>query len=296
MLLEQPRGRIHAELFQLVQPSEKLRCPRRLLEQHPAQMGILPVVVDGGAHELSERVVEPGRQACGQTFAQQLRSGIHMGIHQGPQHRIPVGEVLIKRSDREAGPFGDAVGGTRGVPVLGENVSRRVEVVIRRPGQQNQGTELAKEPIVRTVHVETILPANAERVWTAMLSPATFLYVCKGLFGFPSLAGRTEWLKQGERVTGWFMAFHVIPAYRHTIEVVRLDEESGTIRTHEHGGLLKTWNHTLHVEPLHGNSCRYSDTVEIDAGVFTGLVAAVAHGIYRYRQRRWHKLVCRDLS
>lgn len=146
---------------------------------------------------------------------------------------------------------------------------------------------------MRTVHVETTLPTGADRVWSAMLSPATFLYVCKGLFGFPALAGRTESLRQGERGTGWLMAFHVIPAYRHTIEVTEVDEATGTIRTREHGGVLKAWNHTLHVEALQADSCRYSDTVDIDAGLLTGAVVAIASGIYRYRQRRWRKLVRR---
>ncbi|KQH77927.1 hypothetical protein AO501_00700 [Mycobacterium gordonae] len=146
---------------------------------------------------------------------------------------------------------------------------------------------------MRTVHVETTLPTSAERVWSAMLSPATFLYVCRGLLGFPALAGRTESLRPGERGTGWLMAFHLIPAYRHTIEVTGVDEATGTIRTKEHGGVLKAWNHTLHVEALQANSCRYSDTVDIDAGVLTGAVAAIANGIYRYRQWRWRKLVRR---
>ncbi|MHA7652271.1 SRPBCC family protein [Mycobacterium sp. ML4] len=149
---------------------------------------------------------------------------------------------------------------------------------------------------MRTVHVETRLSTSADRVWRAMLSPATFRYVCKGLFAFPALAGRTEQLRQGECGTGWLMAFHVIPAYRHTIEVVDVDEASFTIRTHEYGGILKAWNHTLHVEPLQEGSCRYSDTVDIDAGLLTGLVVAMAKGIYRYRQRRWRKLARRELS
>lgn len=149
---------------------------------------------------------------------------------------------------------------------------------------------------MRTVHVETILPTSADRVWSAMLSPATFLYVCKGLFGFPALAGRTEALRQGESGTGWLMALHVVPAYRHTIEVVEVDESTGTIRTHERGGALRAWNHTLHVEPLGANLCRYSDTVDIDAGVLTGVVVALANSIYRYRQRRWRKLVRRHLT
>jgi hypothetical protein len=144
---------------------------------------------------------------------------------------------------------------------------------------------------VRTVHVETILPTDAERVWSAMLSPVTFLYVCKGLLGFPALSGRSEALRAGERGTGWLFAFHLIPAYRHTIEIVEVDQVSKTLRTHEHGGILKEWNHTLHVEPIDERSSRYSDTVDVDAGVATALVATLATGIYRYRQRRWHKLV-----
>jgi hypothetical protein len=45
---------------------------------------------------------------------------------------------------------------------------------------------------MRTIRLKTTLPTTAERVWPAMLSPATFLYACKGLFGVPALAGRTE--------------------------------------------------------------------------------------------------------
>ncbi|OBA80769.1 hypothetical protein A9W99_16020 [Mycobacterium sp. 1164966.3] len=148
---------------------------------------------------------------------------------------------------------------------------------------------------MRTIHLETILPTTADRVWSAMLSPVTFLYVCKGLFGFPALAGRSEPLRLGERGTGWLVAFHLIPAYRHTIEVIEVDEATKTVRTHEHGGMLKAWNHTLHAEALDEDSCRYSDTIEIDAGPATVIVAAVATGIFRYRQRRWHKLVRRHL-
>ena len=144
---------------------------------------------------------------------------------------------------------------------------------------------------MRTIYLETILPTGAERVWYAMQSPATFLYVCKGLFGVPALAGRAEPLRVGERGTAWLFAFHLLPAYRHTIEVVDVDEAHGTIRTHERGGVLRAWNHTLQVEPIDENHCRYSDTVDIDAGPATAFVAALAVGIFRYRQRRWRKLV-----
>lgn len=144
---------------------------------------------------------------------------------------------------------------------------------------------------MRTIHLETTLPTGADRIWRAMQSPVTFLYVCKGLLSVPALAGRAEPLLPGERGTGWLFAFHLLPAYRHTIEVIEVDEPTLTIRTHEHGGVLRAWNHTLKVEPVDEKTCRYSDTVAIDAGPLSAFVAVLAVGIYRYRQRRWHKLV-----
>lgn len=148
---------------------------------------------------------------------------------------------------------------------------------------------------MRTISVETDLPTDAARVWDAMLSPATFLYVCRGLFGAPVLSGRVERFREGECGTARLWVFHVLPAYRHTIEVRVLDAAATTIRTHEHGGILRSWNHTLRVEPAGPQRCHYTDTIEIDAGAATPLVAFVARGIFRYRQRRWRRLVDRHL-
>ncbi|MGI5130640.1 hypothetical protein ACQEVB_27805 [Pseudonocardia sp. CA-107938] len=100
-----------------------------------------------------------------------------------------------------------------------------------------------------TVHVESELPTSADRVWEAMQRPATFAYVCRGLLGVPAAAGRTEPFQPGERGTGWILLFHVLPLHRHTIEVVGLDPDTRTVRTQEHGGVLRSWRHTLHVEP-----------------------------------------------
>lgn len=144
-----------------------------------------------------------------------------------------------------------------------------------------------------TVHLETELAAPVDRVWDAMQQPSTFLYLVRGLLSVPQLSGRTERFAAGESGTGWLFAFHVIPAYRHTINVEAVDPATHTIRTREHGGMLRTWNHTLRVERVDAAHCRYSDTVEIDAGRLTPVVLRVAAGIFRYRQRRWHRLVNR---
>jgi hypothetical protein len=152
-----------------------------------------------------------------------------------------------------------------------------------------------------TVNVETVLPTDTDRVWSALKHPASFLYVVRGLFGMPALAGRTDPIRAGEAGTGWLLAFHVLPLHRHTIEVLSVDDGTRTIRTHEHGGVLRRWDHTLHVSPVPvpggsgGPRCRYRDTVTIDAGPLTAIVATLAVGIYRYRHRRWHRLVRKHL-
>jgi hypothetical protein len=148
---------------------------------------------------------------------------------------------------------------------------------------------------VKTIHVRTELPTDADAVWQAMQYAASFLYVTRGLFGFPALTGRTAPFREGERGTGWIWLFHVVPFSRHTIHLVEVDEIARRLRSNEHGGVLRAWNHTLRVEPAGEHRCRYSDTVDIDAGPLTGVVALAAAGIYRYRQRRWHRLVRRHL-
>jgi hypothetical protein len=143
---------------------------------------------------------------------------------------------------------------------------------------------------VRTVVRSTDLDVPAARVWQAMLQPSTMLYVLKGLFAFPSLEGRFDALTEGERGTGWLLLFHAIPFAKWTIEIVRADPGTRTIVTNEHGGMFRSWNHTLHVDDLDANRSRYTDRIELDAGPLTGIAATTVGLIFSYRQRRLRRL------
>ena len=100
-----------------------------------------------------------------------------------------------------------------------------------------------------------------------------------------------ETLEEGESIELKLTALRLIPANSHTIKLIEIDDATRTARTNEHGGALKTWNHTIHVEPLTESTCRYYDSIDLDAGRLTPAAYAVANAIFAHRQRRWHKLV-----
>jgi hypothetical protein len=50
------------------------------------------------------------------------------------------------------------------------------------------------------------------------------------------------------------------------------------------------------VRPLEAGTCRYSDEIEIDAGLLTPLVWLFARVFYGHRQRRWQKVAMRLLE
>ena len=81
-----------------------------------------------------------------------------------------------------------------------------------------------------------------------------------------------------------------------TIHVVQVDPRTRTIVTNEHGGVIRRWNHTLHVDAVDAMRSRYTDSIEIEAGALTGVVAAAVRGIFSYRQSRLRRLARRHLG
>jgi hypothetical protein len=96
--------------------------------------------------------------------------------------------------------------------------------------------------------------------------------------------------------TGWIFLFHLLPMHRHRIEVVDVDPVAGVVGSEERGGVLRRWDHALRVIPLSDERSRYSDTIAIEAGRLTGVVAAGATVLSRCRQARWRRLARRPLA
>lgn len=143
---------------------------------------------------------------------------------------------------------------------------------------------------MRTIDLSTDLDAPAPAVWAAVGTPGAFRLVTRGLVRMPAIAHRHDRWHEGETVIGWIFLFGLVPFSRHHIHVARLDDESMLLRSVEHGGLVRRWNHDITVTPIDETRCRYRDVIEIDAGPLTPVVAAWAAVFYRIRQRRWREL------
>jgi ligand-binding SRPBCC domain-containing protein len=140
------------------------------------------------------------------------------------------------------------------------------------------------------VRLGTELAAPPERVWETVQKVDTLRYITRGLLGFRPLSPVHDGLGEGDVIRIRLLFFHVLPAWKHEIRIVRVDEEARRIETAEHGGAVKTWKHQISVDPAGGGNTYYTDRIEVDAGPLTPLIWAYAQLFYRYRQRRWRKL------
>lgn len=146
---------------------------------------------------------------------------------------------------------------------------------------------------MKSITIQTTLPAPAASVWATAQQPQTFIHVAGAMLRYPAAEDHPGPWQVGDKTVGWTFLFRFIPFSRHTIEVVSIDHASMTLLTEEFGGLVRTWRHYVIVEALDEDSCRYTDRLDIEAGILTAAVAGFARVFYRYRQRRWRRLAAR---
>ncbi len=138
--------------------------------------------------------------------------------------------------------------------------------------------------------IETVLNARPEAVWEAVKRSSTLVYVTRGMLGFEGAEHFPSRWTEGNQVDTRLKFFGFLPAWRHRLQVARVDDDARIIQTLEGGSFVTTWHHRMQVEQA-GGGTRYVDEIEIEAGHATWLVWLYAKALYRYRQRRLQQLV-----
>ncbi len=82
-----------------------------------------------------------------------------------------------------------------------------------------------------------------------------------------------------------------IPLGVHTLVPQPLPADAAPLVWHDagHSGLIRVWDHQITISDVHGMT-RYTDLVEIHAGVLTGVAWLFAKVFYTHRQRRLNRL------
>ncbi len=139
------------------------------------------------------------------------------------------------------------------------------------------------------IQISTELENHADLVWESVKRPRTLRHVAKGLLGFGGLDQLPANWEIGTEWKGRLFLFNFLPLWTHWLKIIDIDNNERQLLTEELGGPVSVWNHTLHVESLSPGRCRYTDHLEIHAGILTPAIWCFAQVFYRYRQSRWRK-------
>jgi len=63
------------------------------------------------------------------------------------------------------------------------------------------------------------------------------------------------------------------------------------LRDNGSGRLVPIWDHWIFLEDIGAGRTRYTDRVDVEAGVLTPMIWLFACLFYAHRQRRWHRLI-----
>ena len=133
---------------------------------------------------------------------------------------------------------------------------------------------------MKKVKLEYEYASPAKDVWALATDLDAFREIMDGVITFEGLpSGR---LYRGQKMTVRVSLFGKLPAQPYFMEVLECDDDAMMLQSFEKGAGVKSWRHTLTVEP-HQSGSRLRDIIEIDAGWMTWVFAAWARFLYRKR-------------
>jgi hypothetical protein len=144
--------------------------------------------------------------------------------------------------------------------------------------------------------VQSTLPCAADQAWDRVQTLSLLREVCWPLITLRPGAGESaipERWESGATVLLRPRLLGMIPIGTRVLHWERIDFAAREMQTREYDPLIRRWDHRIHVEPTGPSSCRYTDDVEINAGVLTFPVWLFAQVFYRHRQRRWKRVARR---
>ncbi len=141
----------------------------------------------------------------------------------------------------------------------------------------------------------TTINLPAETVWAEVQTAKLLQHVAWPPVRFIPISDITlEAFKPGGSYQVKLLLFGFLPfGTQWIVTSIHLPEQSIwplKLRDDGRSNLIKKWDHWISIEPEGNGQTRYSDALEIKAGLLTPFVWAFAQLFYAHRQRRWRGL------
>jgi ligand-binding SRPBCC domain-containing protein len=141
----------------------------------------------------------------------------------------------------------------------------------------------------------TIIDLPAEVVWSEVQTARLLVHIAWPVVRFiPVGSEPLDQFKPGGRYEAKLRLLGIFPFGTQWIVTSVHLPESGEwpkrLRDNGYSALIKKWDHWITISPDGEGGTRYSDDVEISAGIMTPFIWAFAQVFYWHRQRRWRGL------
>ena len=143
---------------------------------------------------------------------------------------------------------------------------------------------------------ESTLACTPEQAWELVCTSGLLERVCHPLLAFK---GHTpdeipdRWPDRTTVVVRMYL-FGFLPLGKHQLYIESINHEERTIQTRERDAIINRWDHLIQITATANGETRYSDELEIDAGILTLPVVLFAKFFYAHRQRHW-KQIAREI-
>lgn len=149
------------------------------------------------------------------------------------------------------------------------------------------------------VDVATHIAVEPDAVWGLVQRPELLRHIASPLIRFAPTSGEgwpAQFVEHAPVAARLFLFGFISLGVQWIVPSLHLSEGGEwpkRLRDNGYSRLIKRWDHWITVEPDSHGGTRYRDTVDVDAGLLTPFVWALAQLFYRHRQRRWRALARR---
>ena len=135
----------------------------------------------------------------------------------------------------------------------------------------------------RKFQISQEYPVNIQTLWNDILDFQALSDSMEGALSYEGLP--TEPVSEGERIVVWLKRWGWLPMGTWTIDIIQRDDENYILESREFGNVIRCHHHVLKVVALDDQRCRYTDYLDVDAGVFTPMVLPTIRKMYEERHK-----------